>query len=300
MRLAGTLLCQANRDDVMEPCGECESCQMVAAVSHPDLEVIRKPADRNFIPIELLIGDREHRMREGLCHNIALKPFCGGRKVAIVDDADALNPEGANCLLKTLEEPPPGSLIVLVGTSPQRFLPTIRSRSQIIRFAALRDEDVSQLLLARGYTQDQAEADRWAALGDGSIERAVELGPSGLRMFRQSLLDALPDVDHRSPEVAQLVNGFVDEAGKEAPARRERLRQVIGVAVSHFREQLRCSQDPSSDTPNSPRVVDAESAAACLERSLDAEADVDANASPAIVIDAWLDDLAEIVRRAAR
>ena len=67
-------------------------------------------------------------MHEGLCHDIALRPFMGGYKVALIDDADYLNAEGANCLLKTLEEPPPRSVLILIGTSPAKQLPTIRSR----------------------------------------------------------------------------------------------------------------------------------------------------------------------------
>jgi len=61
----------------------------------------------------------------------------GGRKVAIIDDADHLNEEGANCLLKTLEEPPPCSVLILIGTSADKQLPTIRSRCQTIRFSPL-------------------------------------------------------------------------------------------------------------------------------------------------------------------
>ena len=55
-----------------------------------------KPADKSFIPVEIFIGDREHRGREGLCHDIAMKPSLGGRKIAVIDDADYLNAEGAN------------------------------------------------------------------------------------------------------------------------------------------------------------------------------------------------------------
>ncbi len=80
-------------------------------------------------------------MREGLCHDIALKPFMGGRKVAIIDDADDLNEEGANCLLKTLEEPPPHSVLILIGTSAERQLPTIRSRAR--RFVFSRSPNTS-------------------------------------------------------------------------------------------------------------------------------------------------------------
>jgi len=67
----------------------------------------------------LFIGPKEKRHRQGLCHDIGLKPFSGNRKVAIIDDADFLNVEGANCLLKTLEEPPANSLLILIGTSEQ-------------------------------------------------------------------------------------------------------------------------------------------------------------------------------------
>ena len=58
--------------------------------------MVSKPGDKSFIPLDLLIGDKEHRRREGLCHPIALKPFMGGRKIAVIDDADYLNAEDAN------------------------------------------------------------------------------------------------------------------------------------------------------------------------------------------------------------
>ena len=146
LSLAQALLCESTSPDELQACGACPGCQLVAARTHPDLLLIQKPDDKNFIPVESFIGDREHRMREGLCHDIALKPFRGGRKIAIIDDADYLNQEGANCLLKTLEEPPADSLIILIGTSQQRQLPTIRSRCQIIRFGPLTDVQVATLL----------------------------------------------------------------------------------------------------------------------------------------------------------
>ena len=133
--LAQALLCARTRaDDPLEACGACESCRLMAAGTHPDLIRIERPEGKSFIPVELLIGSQEKRMREGLCHEIAMKPFLGGRKVAIIDDADFLNVEGANALLKTLEEPPPRCVMILIGMSAARQLPTIRSRCQIVRF----------------------------------------------------------------------------------------------------------------------------------------------------------------------
>ena len=103
---------------MLDACGHCPACLQAAAGSHPDLETVAKPPDKSFLPLELLIGDKEHRMREGLCYRLSLRPLLGGRKIAVIDDADYLNAEGANSLLKTLEEPPPGSLLILIGTSP--------------------------------------------------------------------------------------------------------------------------------------------------------------------------------------
>ena len=133
-KLAQALLCESTADTDLDPCGHCPACQQAAAGTHPDLEIIGKPRDKNFIPIETFIGDREHRRQEGLCHNLGMKPFRGGRKIAIVDDADYLNAEGANSLLKTLEEPPPKSVLILISESEHRQLDTIRSRSQLVRF----------------------------------------------------------------------------------------------------------------------------------------------------------------------
>jgi len=123
-KLAQTLLCPRATD--FHPCGTCPSCRQVLAGEHPDLEYVCRAADRNQITLDQLVGDKSDR--EGLCQKISMKPYYGGRKVAILDDADDLRQEGANALLKTLEEPPPQSVIILIGTAEQRQLPTIRSR----------------------------------------------------------------------------------------------------------------------------------------------------------------------------
>src|SRR5256885_14018551 len=172
LKLAQGLLCERVPEVRLEPCGECPSCHQVASLNHPDVETIAKPADKAFIPVELLIGDAEHRMRAGLCYSISLKPYSGRRKIAIIDDADYLNKEGANCLLKTLEEPPPQSVLILIGTSEQRQLPTIRSRCQIVRFQSLAEQDVAELLVERGICDDPAIAKAAAAKSGGSLARA--------------------------------------------------------------------------------------------------------------------------------
>src|SRR5262245_36965017 len=173
LKLAQSLLCERVPEQQFAPCGECPSCHQVASLNHPDVELIVKPPDKAFIPVEMLIGDADHRMRAGLCYNIALKPYSGRRKVAIIDDADYLNKEGANCLLKTLEEPPANSILILIGTSEQRQLPTIRSRCQIVRFLPLAESDVAELLVETGLCEEPAAARTAAAHSDGSLGRAA-------------------------------------------------------------------------------------------------------------------------------
>jgi len=139
LKLAQALLCEGNTEP-LTPCGSCPSCAQVSAQTHPDLILVSKPPEKAFIPLELFIGKPEHRRQTGLCHEIGLKPFRGGRKIAIIDDADFLNVEGANSLLKTLEEPPVNSLLILIGSSEQKQISTIVSRSQTIRFGQLTEE----------------------------------------------------------------------------------------------------------------------------------------------------------------
>ncbi|MCH5375334.1 MAG: DNA polymerase III subunit [Planctomycetes bacterium] len=308
-RLAQALLCEAPKDDPLEPCENCPACQQVQALTHPDLEVVVKPKDRSFIPIELFIGDREHRMREGLCHRISLKPYRGGRKVAIIDDADHLNQEGANCLLKTLEEPPPRSLVILIGTSEQKQLPTIRSRCQVVRFRPLQEAIVAELLLSQGLIDDPQRAAELASLSGGSLQRALEMDDSTIGEFRQTLLLELCQPDWNAVELSRTMAGFVDEAGKDAPSRRERMNQLIEFSVEFYRQLMRdFSGMPVEGDEILQRAVaaahrdwpgNAESAAACLDRCLDAQGQVQANANQATLLDCWLDELAMITRTAS-
>ena len=73
LKLAQGLLCERRPEEALDPCEECPGCLQVAAGSHPDVALVSKPKDKSFLPLELLIGDKEHRMRQGLCRSIALK-----------------------------------------------------------------------------------------------------------------------------------------------------------------------------------------------------------------------------------
>ncbi len=303
--LAKTLLCQRNDPAEMNPCGVCEDCQQVDALSHPDLLTIQRPKDRTRIPVELLIGDDKHRMRAGLCHDISLRPFRGRRKVAILDDADDLNVEGANCLLKTLEEPPPDSVIILISQSEQRQLPTIRSRSQIIRFAPLSDEIVARLLLQLEWVTDPAEAQKLARQSKGSLARADQLRDESLQAVAELLIGGIAKRDFPSVQLAKDVADYLQKMGDDAPKKREALSHLIELVADFYRDQLRhlaradqadTSQDTDLRAAQSAIPAGLDGAAAALQRCAEAEIQLDANANLATLVESWLDDLSTAVR----
>jgi DNA polymerase-3 subunit delta' len=241
-------------------------------------------------------------MHEGLCHKIGLKPFAGGRKIAIIDDADDLNQEGANALLKTLEEPPPRSVLILIGTSADRQLPTIRSRAQLIRFRPLDDATVARLLVENGVVGDPREAARLAIHSGGSVARAAELADAALWEFRGQLLGVLAGLPADSVAAAKHVIEFVDSAGKEAGPRRARSRLLAGFAIEFFRLLLRQlnGMPPSGDAELAALVERAErngwteeAATAALDRCLETLSHIDRNANQTTMIECWIDDLAE-------
>ena len=138
--LARALLCENPPSGRLEACDHCPSCLLAAAGTHPDLVQAGLPEGCNEWPVDL--------MRE-VVKSFILKSARGRGKMAVLDDADDFNEESANCFLKTLEEPPPGSLLLLIGTSADLQLRTIVSRCQVVRFAPLPEPLVAELLRLR-------------------------------------------------------------------------------------------------------------------------------------------------------
>jgi len=304
VKFVQALLCQQRKETALDPCGVCPSCAQVMAGTHPDLSLVSKPEGKSEIPLSLLIGDREHRREEGLCHELALKPQYGGRKAAIIDDADYLNEEGANALLKILEEPPPKSLLILIGTTPVKQLPTVRSRCQLIRFRPLPENVVAEILLSQGLVRNAAEAQHLARHSGGSVRRAMELNNPELWAFRRSFLQQLSRPTWDFLSLAREAAQFVEQAGKEAAERRMRLRTIIEFAVEFFqcllhtyygREPGNMIGDKELQTLARKALengdYDDETIIARLERSLDALAQLERNVNQTTLLECWLDDL---------
>lgn len=289
MELGKSLLCSERNSD-LRACGQCPSCVQCDAQTHPDLLYYCKPEDRTEFPVRLLIGEKETRMREGLCSDISKKPYMGGRRIAILDDADTLNEESANCLLKTLEEPPPNSILILIGTSVSRQLPTIRSRCQIIRFSPLQVEEVVSILrnssdaaqwckkmgvtLPTGVT----ELRRLAEHGEGSVRRAIELADPTLWEFRDKLYQILAEHPIRSARATSAILSFVENGTKEASVKRARIHFILECAAKWLRSEIH-------KEPTDQRLQQ-------LDRTIEATEQLKKNLHNTTLVEAWCDALA--------
>jgi DNA polymerase-3 subunit delta' len=289
--LAKGLLCKGEGGQKLEPCGVCESClhfgvnsqpdQVNAIPTHPDFFYVSKPADKSFIPLEFLIGGKEHRGEEGLCFDISRTPYLGNRKVAIIDDADYFNAEGANAILKTLEEPPPDSLLILIGTSTAKQLPTIRSRCRIIRFSPLSSRTLAAILLKNDVVATLEQGLNLARRCGGSFDQAKELGNEAMDKIHAELEKQLTSRNLDSVNLAIQLNNFIDEVGKEAPMRRKRFKLILNFAIDYFRDRLKQSDDYES----------MQIAVERLNAALEAIEQVDLNANLPYVVESWCNKL---------
>jgi len=127
-------------DNQYDCCDKCPSCIKINKGAHPDVYEIGP--ENNQIKVDMI---------RSLLESFSLKAFEGKWKIALIDDAELLNPSASNAFLKTLEEPPAMTLMILISSRPDMLLPTIRSRCQNIHFAPLPSHDVETILNDNGY-----------------------------------------------------------------------------------------------------------------------------------------------------
>jgi DNA polymerase-3 subunit delta' len=216
LAVAQAALCE--KAPATEPCGACKACQVVAAASRPErLAQLRLAADRhpdedvwrNFrLHPDLVLAEgwwltktgrpraepeiRVDQVRD-LVGEIAGAPFEARRRVFVIDDAHTMNDQAQNALLKSLEEPPPRSHVILVSSAVSGLRSTIRSRCQRLRFGPLPRAVIADALAAeRGLAPEEARLE--AALAGGSLGAALSHEPGSELPVREQLLVLLEGV----------------------------------------------------------------------------------------------------------
>ena len=219
---AKLLLCQnpVIENDFADSCGSCKSCQLFEAGSHPDfnhiykelLEFTKDNKDKKT-PVDLAIDV----IREFLVEKVSNRPTFSQRKVFIVSEAERLNNYSQNCLLKVLEEPPEYCSIILLCTRLDKLLPTTKSRSQIIRFGTINEEQIIKELQQAGL--EETKALYFARLAQGSLGTAqnwakLELAEANLYETKKEMVKAL--ADYEIADALSLAQRFLEKSKKIA------------------------------------------------------------------------------------
>jgi DNA polymerase-3 subunit delta' len=306
LEFARMLCCARGGEDA---CGVCPSCVGLATLSHPDVRLVialprgtgEKSGDDPMAGLSgadvKAVQEELHRKAENPYYRIAvprantikinsiremrrmaaLSKNDGGWRVFIVSEADGMEAEAANTLLKTLEEPPPRTLIMLTTSHPDALLPTIQSRCQRVRFDPLTDEDIEAALRDR-FGVAPAAAPLAARLGNGSVTRALEFAEGDLGKMRTEMIEFLRMiVMHKVVAVVNAVQDLAEESDRDRVVRFLRLmlmwfRDVL--VLSHHGTIINADEEttlarlvknlPEADIPEAMEAV--ESSISLIER----------------------------------
>ena len=270
-----------------DACGECASCRRIARGVHPDVIVV-EPGDSGAIKIDQL---------RSVIDQSQYRPFEGRRRVVIIDEADAAGPDAQSALLKTLEEPPSGSMFILVSSMPDALLPTVLSRCPRLRFGPLSPAEVARVLV-RDHGYSEADARAAAADADGSVARALEMQSEDVSDARAIAQKLLGDAARAADPVRRIAMARDLTEGKGTPAEDRnrlavRLRSLgsllrdIGIIASRADRAMLANTDLEAQLEKLSSAFDIERSLRAYAAVDQALAALDRNASPKIVAD-WL------------
>jgi DNA polymerase-3 subunit delta' len=236
-RTAALALCQAlNCEQPVneDGCGHCASCRKMISGNFPDLVMV-EPQGQN-IKIEQV---------RNLDRLFGFKPVEGRYRVSLIRQAETMTEEAANAFLKTLEEPPPGNILIMTVTEPLDLLPTILSRCRRVTFRPI-PVTLIEAWLEEKEGMEKGKASLLARVAAGSLGKALEMGKNHFLEKRQDLLLDLNRLLAMSPEEA--VGWASEYSGKGKKEKREEaVALLLGVWKTWYRDLLlvkaNCSEE---------------------------------------------------------
>jgi len=260
MALAAVVLCEKADGDA---CGVCRNCLMVANLQHPDLfltfplpvgrgegadddplaklsaddltAVRREVAEKAANPYHLISVPRANQIKVNSIRQMrrqaSLGSFGTGRRIFVIFRAEKMTTEASNALLKTLEEPTPGTLIVLTSDEPEALLPTVLSRCQHVRFDPLEEREITEALRSRRGV-DGPRALLVGRLAGGSYTNALRLLDADLGGMRDQGVDLLRTFLHKGPKEV------LDAIGKAAELPKPEMEEMLLLLQAWLRDAL--------------------------------------------------------------
>ena len=332
--LAQLLLCNSPVDTKLETeqaksvgvgelrmgCAECEECRAVELRTHPDLHLIYRqlnrehpdPVVRKRKALDLGVDVLRHFVIE----KVGLTPIRGRAKVFIIREADRITVQAQNALLKTLEEPPGTTFIILLVTAVDRLLPTTLSRCQAVQFDALPTAFVQDRLVALLPQSSPEQIEWYARFGNGSLGGALQCAEDDLYGLNQHVLDELADLPTRRTD--DLMRSWTDMSKSlgasyrkhdpditDTEAGRRAFKSIFRLAATWYADILRVGSGDKSAIVNADRrsqiartagSLRPSTAAQAINRIAHAEHHLDLNANTQLCIETLLTDLAYIAR----
>lgn len=300
-RVALAFAAALNCDADPAPCGECESCSKIERFGHPDVRLVA--SEDHLVKAGLLEWERgnpsvqiKNEQLDELADLFRHRPYLGRTKVIIVVDADRMNTHAQNRFLKTLEEPNPDSVILLVSAHPDALLPTIRSRCQALAFGPLPRDAVAGHLVEH-LDQAPERARVLAAMAHGSLGRAIQLAEGGMIEARDEAVSSL--AKSLDGDLADLLDAAEPiGAGRDA---REKLSTRLDLLEQWLRDVLLTrlgldqglliNQDLAGPLCQQADRMDGPELLALMERLRAVRGRLRANANPRMAYEALLLDM---------
>lgn len=188
-KLPETVAAAGGDGGAVEPCMECHSCKQALGKNQPDIVYVSHEK-----PNTISVDD----IRTQVNNDIVIKPYSSRYKIYIIDEAEKMNVQAQNAILKTIEEPPAYAVILLLTTNADTFLPTILSRCVTLSVKAVADEKIKKFLMSR-YQVPDYQADVCTAFAQGNVGKAIQLAASEdfneLKASVLQLIKRLKDID---------------------------------------------------------------------------------------------------------
>jgi DNA polymerase III subunit delta' len=280
--LAAALFC-SGRGARLEACGHCAECALSRAGNHPDVHWVRPLEDKKTIGVD--------QVRE-VCEQLAMTSMRRGYRVAIVTPAERMTTQAQNALLKTLEEPAPRTVIVLVTARPSALLPTLRSRCQRVEVAR-----PAAAVAARWLTETlgRPTSPRLLAMAGGAPLKAVGLAPhfDDLEQQMIALLDAFLG------DRIDVTRAAADMQGEGLPARLDWLEGWLGTAVQRaagVADETALTVRAGSPLQRATTELNITAAFQVLDRLREARRLLEGSASAPLVVETVLLELRAAVR----
>jgi DNA polymerase-3 subunit delta' len=211
-----------------DACDTCSSCGKIERGNHPDVTVVRAASGKRSIEIRTI---------RSLIHEMGLQPMEGKRKVFIIDRAEQMTVEAANALLKTLEEPPPRSLLLLCMATLEALPPTVLSRCQMVHFFPLSADLIEKVLRERGTAPERASF--LARISMGSLGGALERLEEEIFEKKDEIIGLVyPSADRDATEQASHFVELLTRGLSSLEAKRSALLDGLRFLLFFFRDLL--------------------------------------------------------------